>query len=429
MAGKVYGGRLEGGGYFDNNATTPLFPEVASAMGEAYSLGLCNPSSSHQFGRRARKVLSAAEDSIVRYLGGRANVTDGDRLIFTSGGTEANNLAILGVTALEKKGEGSLKKEIIISSVEHPSVARAAEVMQNRGYVLHRVKTLRNGVVDLAHFEKLISEKTALVSVMYGNNETGVMQPVEEIADSCARHRVLFHTDAVQAMGKVDLSFRGGRFSAMTVTAHKLHGPKGIGALLLRGGGTEGEAAGESVLPDQTSGEHPLAFLQPDPLLFGGVQQLGIRPGTQTPELAHGFATALMTWEENEEKYRQHLMELRELFEERLLRELPNIIVHGGASTSNEEERGNGVRLPHVSNISFPGKNGQELLMALDMVGIACSTGAACSSGSPEPSPVLLAMGIDRETVKSAVRFSFSVFNTVEEVSWATEKIVEIVRR
>ena len=211
----------------DHNATTPLHPEVAQAMADCYLQGHGNAASSHQLGRRARQVLAEARERVGNTLGATTTGVDADRIIFTSGGTEANNLALLGLA-------GKPPGRVIISSVEHSSIAGVADQLQHRGFDVQRLRVNSSGRVDQAHFDELLTPETRLVSVMLANNETGVLQPIEQLAEQCNRWGVPIHTDAVQAVGKIPVHFGALSVTALTLTAHKFHGPRGIGALIVK---------------------------------------------------------------------------------------------------------------------------------------------------------------------------------------------------
>ncbi|MBL8828562.1 MAG: cysteine desulfurase [Planctomycetaceae bacterium] len=373
--------------YLDHNATTPVLPEVARAMHDALLAGPANPASQHQWGRRARQRIEDARETIGRLIGAQVDRFDGDRLIFTSGGTESNHLALLGLV-------GEPPGHVIASAIEHPSVGGVLEQLVERGFVVDRLPVNRHGVVEVERLDDLLRPETRLVTVMLANNETGVLQPVAEVVRKCSPRGILVHTDAVQVAGKLPVHFESLGVAAMTLAAHKLHGPVGVGALVVRRG------------------------VALRPLFSGGFQQAGLRPGTESVALAVGFEVALRQWHEERAARRERLTMLRDRFEARLRAELSNIVVHGAAVE----------RLPHTSNIAFPGVDRQALLMALDLAGVACSTGSACASGSSEPSPVLLAMGVERGLVDASLRFSAGAQTTLAEIDEATERITRIYR-
>ncbi len=380
--------------YLDHNATTPLLPEVARAMAECQAECFANPASQHQLGRRSRQALEQAREATGEILGARMSGRQPDRVIFTSGGTEANNLALLGLAGADNVH--AAPGEAIISAIEHPSVSAAAEVLERRGWMVRRLGVTPNGVVDLAGLDVLLSEKTRFVSVMLANNETGVLQPVAEIAARCATLGVPLHIDAAQAIGKVPVDFRALGVAAMTVAAHKFHGPLGVGALVVR---------------DE---------VQLAPHLHGGSQQGGIRPGTEATALAVGLRAALAAWLRETRPRSERMRTLRDRLEAALVANFTGeVAIHGQQAP----------RLPNTSNIALLGLDRQALLMALDLAGVACSTGSACASGSSEPSRVLSAMGRSGAALSGALRFSLGATTTSDEVDTAIERIVGVGNR
>jgi len=373
--------------YLDNNSTTRIDPRVAEAMHQCYLAGCANPASQHQLGQKGRRMLERARDSIAHTLGCRVCDLHPDQVIFTSGGTEANNLAILGLV-------GRTPGRVIISAVEHSSVAGPALRLERLGFDVQRVAVTRDGVVRLDHFRELLTRDTRLVSIMLGNNETGVLQPVREIASLCRSAGVPMHTDAVQAVGKLPVRLRDLGVTALSVGAHKFHGPCGIGALIVHHG------------------------TKLEPLLAGGLQQHGLRPGTEPVALVVGFEKALALWAAEAYERTERLTRLRDHLEQSILRDVPQAVIVGAGAP----------RLPHTSNIALPGADRQTLLMALDVAGVACSTGSACASGSSEPSPVLRAMGLPPEIVNSALRFSLGADSTDGEVEEAASRICRVFR-
>jgi cysteine desulfurase len=373
--------------YLDHNATTPLLPEAAEAMARCQSEIQGNPASQHAAGRRARQTLENAREGIGRLLGAQIDQFQADRVIFTSGGTEANHLALLGLA-------GEATAHAVISAIEHPSVVGAAELLQRRGWRIDRLGVSPAGQVSLDALEDLLQPHTRFVSVMLGNNETGALQPVPQLATRCATAGVALHTDAAQVAGKAPVDFCKLGVDLMTIAAHKFHGPVGIGALVLREG----------------------VGLQP--LLLGGFQQAGLRPGTESVALAVGMHAALAACTRDLEAIRQVVALLRDEFEGLLLEECPELSVNGAAAE----------RLPHVSNIAFPEVDGQALLMALDLAGVGCSTGSACASGSSEASPTLLAMGLEKGLAESSLRFSLGRDTTADEVRQAARRILQIYK-
>jgi cysteine desulfurase len=402
--------------YLDNNSTTPIHPEVAATMLRAATDLVGNPASQHSLGRKVRRVLEEAREGIVSLLGGKTGGMDADRLVFTSGGTEANQLAIRGLVDLRFQisdfrsqaedlslAVSNLKSQIsnpatpvqppniVISSIEHPSALGAAETLAKHGMEVRRLPAQANGIVDTTPLNKLLDERTQLVSVMLANNETGVLQPVAEIANAAAAKSIPVHTDAIQAVGKIPVNFRQFGVTAISIAPHKFHGPLGIGGLLLR---------------------HD-AKLQP--LFHGGFQQAGLRPGTESVALAVGFYTALVLANRELAERQARMTTLREKLESLLLAGAPGAVIIGASSP----------RLPMTTCIAFPGINRQALVMALDMAGIACSTGSACASGSSEPSATLVAMRLPQEQIESAIRLSLSAFTSAAEVEEAAKRILK----
>jgi len=368
--------------YLDNNATTPIDPEVAAAMMACYEQGYANPASQHQLGRKARQVLEQARERSGLLLGGQMSGFPADQVLLTSGGTEANNLALRGLC-------GPPPGRIIVSAIEHPSVLSPAEHLRRTGYDVVLCPVDHHGVVLLDRLETLLTEDTRLVSIMLANNETGVLQPVEQAAELCNRVGLPLHTDATQAVGKVPVDFRRLGVAALTCAAHKFHGPRGIGILLLRGG------------------------VKLDPLLLGGFQQAGLRPGTEDVALAVGMRQALELCHARQSEITGHLASLRDALEEAVRAGWPDLLI-GGESAP---------RLPQTSSAAFVGLDRQALQMALDLAGVACSTGSASASGSSERSPVLVAMGLQGSQIDAALRLSLGRQNTPAEVAEASYRI------
>lgn len=375
--------------YLDHNATTPMRLEVVEAMSRCGGAGYANPASLHRPGQRARRVLDDAREKIAGILGGDLAAPRRDRLIFTSGGTEANNLAILGIA----RASGATPGRIVLSSGEHPSVLEPVEHLLDHGWQVDTLGLTSDGVVRVDQLPPLLDKKDVrLVSVQLANHETGVLQPVEELAKICRASGVPLHTDAIQAVGKLPVSFRELDVAAMSVAAHKFRGPLGIGALLLRDG------------------------VPIEPLMFGGHQQAGLRPGTESVALAVGMATALELFDWERDEIAKRLTRLRDRFEHGIRAGLHTIVINGiGAD-----------RLPQTSNVAFPGLDGEVLRMALDLAGVACSVGSACSSGSTELSPTLRAMGLSGALASASLRFSLGVTTTESEIDEAVRRILHV---
>lgn len=385
--------------YLDNAATTPLLPEVAQAMLEVGLALPGNPSSQHGPGRDARRCLEEAREEIGYLLGAKSSGMDADRVIFTSGGTEAANLAIFG---LNRSDEVAGAKSLVISSLEHPCVSAPAGQLESQGVTVNRLPATIEGTTDLEPLAELSVGLHRLVSLMLVNNETGIRQPVEQAAELCQAAGVPFYTDATQAVSKCPVHFRDLGVAALSCAAHKFHGPTGIGALVVRHGASL------------------------TPRLHGGYQQAGLRPGTESVPLAVGMATALRIAVEDLEENNRRLRTLQKRFEQALMTGLiPGEAHRQGImiQTVGDLDR----RVPHISNLIFPQVDRQALMIALDLAGIALSTGSACASGSSELSPTLLAMGLSEELISSSLRFSFSALTTSEEVDEAARRILNAV--
>ena len=367
--------------YLDHNATTPLDPRVGMAIRDYWSAGYGNPASQHRAGRRAAQVLEDTREAVAQFLG----ATSTDRVVFTSGATEANNLALFGFA-------GKPPGRILIGATEHPSVSGPAEQLERAGFDVHRIRVNADGLLDLDHLRDRIDSHTRLVSVIGANHETGVLQPLETLATICREAHVPLHTDAVQLVGKVPIDFHNLGVSALSLSAHKFHGPLGIGAIVLR------------------------SDTRPTPQLFGGFQQDSIRPGSEPVGLVVGLAKALEIWWDEREARLHRLTRLRDRFEDRLRSSRLPIEINGLSAP----------RAPHTSNVAFPGLDRQALLMALDLGGIACSTGSACASGSSEPSPVLRAMGLEDRIIFGSLRFSLGAGTTEDDVDQAAGRILSI---
>jgi cysteine desulfurase len=371
--------------YLDNNATTRLGAAALAAMAECLRQGFANPASSHREGRRARRRLEQAREQVARSLGAVSGLQRrSDRVVFTSGATEANNLALRGLC---RRRPGRL----LLSALEHPSVWETARALQAEGTELVEVRTLPDGTIDLQHLRDLLVQgPTATLALMAANNETGILQPVPEAAALCSEHGAALHCDAVQAWGKTELDIHALGVSTLAVNAHKLHGPVGVGALVVRQG------------------------VELAPLMYGGFQQAGLRPGTESVLLAAGMAAAIGAYQENGPGLRAKMLAQRQQLESVLLP--AGAIVHGLHSP----------RLPHTVNVSLPGCDRQAMLLALDTRGLACSTGSACASGSSEPSPVLTAMGLPDEQVESSLRLSLGADTTDAEIQQASEILLDV---
>ena len=371
--------------YIDNNATTFLIPAVRAQIAELMAAPIGNPSSPYRLGAEARSTLEQARDRVADALGTRS-----DRILFVASGSEANAMALATAQACEQH-----RNEILVSEVEHSSVTANAAVLGARGYKVHHLSVDRTGRIDLDQLTGLVGHRTAIVSVQWVNNETGITQPVQEIAALCHNAGALYHCDAAQALGKIPIDVDGQvGADLMTVTAHKINGPTGIGALYAR----------------------DPALLQP--LVGGGDQEQGLRGGTENLIGAVGFSAAAA------ERMRTFtaataLMEAcRDTFEQTVLAAEPGLLVNGDRAR----------RVGNTSNLQFPGIDGAMLVAALDEREIYCSQSSACTTARPTPSHVLTAMGLTESEAYASLRFSFGVLSTVEEAQRAAEQVAASYR-
>jgi cysteine desulfurase len=375
--------------YLDHAATTPVRPEVLEAMlpyltNQAFG----NPSSAHRFGRAARAGIEQARREVAQAVGAEPN-----QVIFTSGGTEADNLGIIGAALAARDRGGAVCA--VVSAIEHKAVLAAAHAVCHLGGREVLLPVDEHGRVNLEALQEALTDRPAVVSIMWVNNEVGVIQPVAEIAGRCQAAGVTFHTDAVQAFGKLPVSVRDLPCTLLTLSGHKIGAPKGIGALIVR----ERKAV--------------------EAIIHGGSQQHGIRPGTENVAgaVALGRAALLAAQEQPEEALR--LRALRNLLAERLRAAVRDLVVNGdGADTA-----------PHVLNVSVAGADSEALLMHLDLAGVAASGGSACSTGSVEPSHVLVAMGVPRDLASGAIRFSFGRESTEADVHRVAEVMPGVVAK
>jgi cysteine desulfurase len=373
--------------YLDHNATTPLDPDVLEAMRPSFLTG-GNAESRHAFGRSARRAWDLAKETVARILG-----ADPSEVIFTSGGTEANNLAIFGLAGAE-----SSPAHIISSPIEHPAITEPLARLEVASFSVSLLSVDGYGVVDTSCVDASFRSNTRFATLMLANNETGAIQPVAELAIAAAARGIAVHTDAVQAVGRVPVHFRHLGVTTLAASAHKFHGPVGIGLLLVRSGVKLGSR------------------------LFGGGQQQGRRPGTIAVPLAVGLATALQKWEAESQARARRWATARDRLETSLITALGlDRVVRNGPGLDK-------LRLPQTVNLGFPGIDGEALLMQLDLAGVAVSLGSACASGSTRPSPTLMAMRVPDDRLRSSVRFSLGATTTEAEIDEAVARIVEVVR-
>jgi cysteine desulfurase len=359
--------------YLDNNATTRPYPEVVDAMMEVLGEGFGNPSSSHSTGIRAKEFVENARNQIATLLG-----CGSDKIVFTSSGTESNNMAFYSCFRGSKE-----KCCIVTSSIEHSSIKKMCSYLQINGAEIIELDACEGGYVNLQELENTLKNKrVSLVSIQWVNNETGVIQPVEEIGKICRSYGILYHTDAAQAVGKLELKLDGMPIDYLSLTGHKFNSPQGIGAIYCN---------------DK---------FNLNPIMFGGFQEDHFRPGTENVPGIVGIGKASEIRREKLKANISYMKNLRDSFEQRLLEEIPCVIING--DTEN--------RVCNTSNIQFKNIDGRILRARLDSVGIRCSQSSACTNASPDPSYVLLAMGMTPEDAYSSIRFSFCTSNTLEEV-------------
>ncbi|HXT14016.1 MAG TPA: cysteine desulfurase family protein [Gemmatimonadaceae bacterium] len=376
--------------YLDHAATTPVRPEVLEAMMPFFGPRFGNPSSMHRWGRDARTALDEARERVAHCFGATA-----DEICFTSGGTEADNIAILGAwRALRRPG----REAVVTSPIEHKAVLASAHQVAHEGGVERVAPVTRDGVVDVDVFRDALRDDTVIASVMWVNNEIGTIQPIAELAAHAKSAGALFHTDAVQAFGKIAIDVKKAPVDVLSVSGHKIGAPKGVGAVFIRRG---------TVI---------------EPLFHGGAQDRGRRPGTENVAFVIGFARAAeLAVAEREEEWKK-LESMRTTLEQAILARVPDAVIHG---------RGAPHRAPHILNVSVPGTDSESMLMALDLRGIGCSAGSACQSGSVSPSHVLSAIGVAPELASSAIRMSIGCLTTngcIERVAEVFPALVQKAR-
>lgn len=370
--------------YLDHAATTPMHPDVLSAMLPYYQEMFGNPSSLHRYGQLAKIALDQSRETVAKCLG----CTPGE-IIFTSGGTESDNLALIGV--MEAFGHGHL----ITSEIEHHAILHTCDYLARRGFEITYLPVGPNGQVNPRDLRQAIRPDTRLISIMYGNNETGIKQPIYELGNIARERGIYFHTDGVQAVGLESFQLHEWPIDLLSLSSHKINGPKGVGALYV--------AKGVKILPHH----------------HGGSQEKNKRAGTENVPGIVGFAKAIEIVTANKESLGEKYFRFKSIMTEIWRREGVNF-----ALNSTEEEC-----LPHILNVSFLNVKREKLLMNLDLAGIAASAGSACTAGSLQPSHVLQAMGLAEERVDSAIRFSFGLGNTEEQIRHGAEKIARIVQR
>ena len=371
--------------YFDNNATTAVAPEVFEAMTPFLTKLYGNPSSIHHFGGQVMAHVETARERLAALLGAAPT-----EVIFTSCGTESDNAAIRSAMLTCPQ-----RDKLVISKVEHPAVLNLAKDLERRGYRVSTIPVDGKGRLDMERAKELIDNQTAVVSVMWANNETGNIYPIHELAELAHRNGALFHTDAVQAVGKVPMNLAESQIDFLSLSGHKLHAPKGVGALYVRRG------------------------VRFRPFVIGGHQESGRRAGTENVASVVGLGMAAELAKKNIGRETREVCAMRDKLEQGILNVIPSVRVNGDVEH----------RLPNTANISFEYIEGESILMLLDMFGICASSGSACTTGSLEPSHVLRAMGIPYTAAHGAIRFSLSRYNTMDEVDFVLEKLPPVIAR
>jgi cysteine desulfurase len=372
--------------YLDHNATTPVHPEVLEAMLPFFKDKFGNASSVHEYGREAKDALEQSRETVAKVI----NAVPSE-IYFTSGGTESDNLAVQG-TALAQTKKG---KHIITSQTEHPAVLETCKILKKENYEITYLKVDRYGFINPDDLRKNIRADTILVSIMHANNETGIIQPIEELSETAKEKGVSFHSDTVQSFGKLPIDVKKIPVNMLSISSHKIYGPKGVGALYIR--------KGTRILP----------------MIHGGHHERSRRAGTENVSSIVGLAKAAEIALRDMEKLNLQLKNLTESFFKKLTDKIPDVFLNG-----NMERR-----LASTLNISFKGVEGESIILSLDMKGVAVASGSACTSGALEPSHVLSAMGIDPALAQSSIRFGFGRSNTMEDVDYVVDVLPEIIDR
>ena len=373
-----------GSRYFDNAATTRVKEEVLKKMLPYFKTEFGNPSSMYTLGRSARRAVEDARKSVAQLI--NANPKE---IIFTAGGSESDNTALKGL-AINNKTKG---KHIITTKIEHHAILNSCKSLEKDGFRVTYLNVNKDGLVDLEELKKSITNDTFLISIMFANNEIGTIEPIEEISKIAKDHNILLHVDAVQACGNIPIDVKKLGIDLLSLSGHKLYGPKGTGALYVKDG------------------------IEIDNLLDGGHQENGRRAGTENVAGIVGLGMACKLAKEGLKTHMRYLQKIRDYYILEVQRRIPDVVLNGSRD----------LRLPGNANFSFKGVDGGAVLLKLDQVGISASSGSACSTGDPKPSHVLTAIGLDEQTAKSALRITFGEDNTVEDVDYLLDNLVRIV--
>lgn len=372
--------------YFDNAATTKIRPEVLNQMMPFLTDEYGNASSIYTLGRTSKNAIETARKRVADAIG-----ADADEIYFTSSGTEADNWALKGVAS----ANSSKGKHIIVSSIEHHAILKPCEYLKKHGFDISYIPVTHEGIIDIKKLKESIRSDTVLISVMYANNEIGTIQPIEDIAKLAKEKSIYFHTDAVQAVGHIPIDVKKLGIDLLTISAHKLNGPKGVGALYIKKG------------------------TKIDQFMHGGDQEMKRRAGTENTAGIVGFGKAIQLAVTDIEKKNEYIKRLRDTAIEGILSNIPDTFLNGDASK----------RLPGNANICFKYVEGESILLHLDRLGICASTGSACTSASLEPSHVLLAIGISPELAHGSLRLTFSEENTIDEVKYLIKVLPDIIAK
>lgn len=369
--------------YLDNAASTQIHEDVLSSMMPYLKEQYGNASSIHRYGRMARKAIEKSRKQIASLIN-----ADPSEILITSGGTESNNTVFQGIS---KNAESN---KIITSSIEHDAVLEPCKKLSQKGLEIEYLPVNQFGMVDPSELKKHISENTCLVSIMFGNNEIGTVQKISELAKICNDQKIPFHTDAIQAIGKIPIDVKELGIDLLSISSHKLHGPKGIGALYIRNG------------------------IQIDPVILGGGQEDGLRSGTENVANIVGFGKACEIAKNDLSQNMKHVTKLRDMLIEKVTHEIPEVTLNGDPKS----------RLPNNAHFTFLGVNGEDLIIKLDEYGIAASTGSACSVNTQKASHVLQAMGFSHEQITGSLRLTLGIFNNENEIEQTVESLKKIVK-